>query len=301
MKDRARELYDFLHTFAREECIPPTSMIVAGWSLGAVFILALLAHAPLFVTEDKDSLLTKYIRHLVVYGKPSNMRLQKVWRSLTICPDPPYHCLGYAPPPSYYNPVTHDSVNGAKLFPAWVSGYYAHGSSPSALEFHVPLETPPPSVLGMSTDDLESALYNAPAVPGGSDYTLVHAGVDHGLWATIRKAALYPPAAAPDGAVRSSWDEVELRYIWCEQSDWEIPWGAWAFQAEMEEAKAYGRRMRRVSVARLASANHFVSAPAWVEVPRAYGEAFIQLHWDQPQRALDALVSCDSQQARTHL
>ncbi|EKM52319.1 uncharacterized protein PHACADRAFT_260636 [Phanerochaete carnosa HHB-10118-sp] len=259
MKDRARELYDFLNTFIYEERIPLASMIVSGWSFGSVFIFALLAHAPSFPLRDEARPLTKYIKRVVAY-------------------DPPYHCFGYTPPPNYYNPATQDPVNGAQLFSQWVSGYYQHGNSLSELEFRVPLKDPPPSILTMSPSDLEDALYNTPAVPGGSDHTLVHVGMTHGLWETIRKAALYIRRSAQSGAqpgkeaVASPWDDVELRHIWCDQSVWEMPWGTWALLAEIEEAKASGTPMRKISIMRLTGANHF-------------------LHWDQPERALAALLS----------
>ncbi|KAF7790431.1 hypothetical protein EIP86_001386 [Pleurotus ostreatoroseus] len=174
--------------------------------------------------------------------------------------DPPYHAIGYPPPNDFYNPLTHPSLppgEGVKLFPAWVSGYYLHGDSPSLLEHRIALEDPKPTILSMSSDDLQDSLFNAPAIPGGSDDVLMHAGIRHGLWSAIREGALYIPVSGD--ARESDWDGIELRYIWCDQSVWEMPWGTWALQAELDNAKNSGRPLRNISLTRLTGANHFVS------------------------------------------
>lgn len=180
--------------------------------------------------------------------------------------DPPYHALGYPPPSDFYNPLTHPSLppgEGAKIFPAWVSGYYAHGSSASELEHRTALEVPAPTISTMSPDDVHAALYAPPAVPGGSDDVLMHVGIDHGLWTTLRRKALRLSVDVDSNAnlqqSQSRWSDVELRYIWCDHSVWEMPWGAWALQAELQQAKDAGEPLRRITLTRLNGANHFVS------------------------------------------
>lgn len=66
MKARARELHDFLLDFVTEEGIAADSLVIAGWSFGSAFILALLAHATTFSTNGVE--LGKYIRRVIVYG-----------------------------------------------------------------------------------------------------------------------------------------------------------------------------------------------------------------------------------------
>lgn len=66
MKARARELYNFLVEFVRDEHIPVDSIVLAGWSFGSAWMLALLAHAPTFPVNDLE--LDKCIRRAILYG-----------------------------------------------------------------------------------------------------------------------------------------------------------------------------------------------------------------------------------------
>lgn len=68
MKDRAQDLHDFLETLVVQEHIPLGSMVVAGWSFGSTFILALLAHGASFSVKNPSLPLTKYIKRVVTYG-----------------------------------------------------------------------------------------------------------------------------------------------------------------------------------------------------------------------------------------
>lgn len=110
----------------------------------------------------------------------------------------------------------------------------------------------------MSPYDIHAALHAPPAVPGGSDDVLMHVGIDHGLWTTLRRKALsvHVDAKLPQSL---QWSDVELRYIWCDHSVWEMPWGAWAIQDELQQAKDAGEPLRRITLMRLSGANHFVS------------------------------------------
>lgn len=69
MKARAEEVYNFLLNFSIAEHIAPHSLIIAGWSFGSTFIMALLAHAASLPIDDTESEpLTTFIRRAVVYG-----------------------------------------------------------------------------------------------------------------------------------------------------------------------------------------------------------------------------------------
>ena len=66
VKGLARELYDFLVHLVSAGDIPLKSITLAGWSLGALWMPAFLAHAPSFpVTEVA---LHQYFRQVIVYG-----------------------------------------------------------------------------------------------------------------------------------------------------------------------------------------------------------------------------------------
>lgn len=74
MKHRGHELLRFLAEFARTQNIPHADpannaggIIVAGWSMGIIWMNALLAHAASFWHDDVN--LDKYVRRVILYGK----------------------------------------------------------------------------------------------------------------------------------------------------------------------------------------------------------------------------------------
>ncbi|KAI0339752.1 alpha/beta-hydrolase [Trametopsis cervina] len=257
---RAIETHDAILAFVRDAALARKSVIIAGHSFGTVWMMQFLAHAHNFAADGMP--LYEYITRVVAY-------------------DPPYHALGFPPPAAFYNPLTdpsHSHGEGIKLFPVWVSGYYAHGNSPDTLEHRTPLEHPRPTLLTMTPEEVSGTRYLAPGAPGGSDQVLMQAGIQHGLFASLRERALYlspttdATQASSDTNSYDGWDSVELRYLWCDESPWEIPWGTWALQNELEDATKAGKRVRRIEIVRLTKANHFA-------------------HWDQPERTLKALLA----------
>jgi hypothetical protein len=136
-----------------------------------------------------------------------------------------------------------------RIFGAWVSGYYAHESS-SSFELRTPLTDPPPTLTRMTSAELLDTLAPAPSAPGGSD-ALVLSALLLGSAMALRRAAMFPED-------EGGWAHVEWRYVWCACSAWEMPFGAAAMRAEIEGARAEGRRMRDVVLVEWAGANHFV-------------------------------------------
>ncbi|KAI0710924.1 hypothetical protein C8Q76DRAFT_739253 [Earliella scabrosa] len=74
MAERARELHDFLLDFARTNDIPAAQpaanrggIVIAGWSLGAAWITALLANVASFPIQG-DVRLHDYVRRVVLHG-----------------------------------------------------------------------------------------------------------------------------------------------------------------------------------------------------------------------------------------
>ncbi|KAL5531023.1 hypothetical protein ACEPAG_3899 [Sanghuangporus baumii] len=256
MKERAKELYDFLELFVQKEKIPKAGgLIVAGWSFGANWITALLANAQEFSVNQFP--LSAYIRWLILY-------------------DPPYHFLGYAPPETFYNPLAELSESPEQVlrkFQAYVSGYYSHGELPRGLELRNPASQPRPTFETMSSDEIESSMYPSPALPGRSDTLLFEAGIQHGLFRELKDEVLYRCTSTTSiDDVLDAWNNVKVRYIWCDHSPWEVPWGVWSMQAELEAAKTLGKPViRQIEFVRVEGANHFA-------------------HWDQPERALRAFL-----------
>ena len=73
MKDRAREIHNFLNQLVKSEELPINSIILAGWSLGAAFLNSFLAHAPSFEPYGYGAGLRQYIRRVIAYGASSDM------------------------------------------------------------------------------------------------------------------------------------------------------------------------------------------------------------------------------------
>ncbi|TCD60452.1 hypothetical protein EIP91_010046 [Steccherinum ochraceum] len=258
IKGRGKDLYEFLELFIAQENVPKKSgdtggIIVGGWSFGTIFITALLANGSSFAQGKVD--IPSYLRCILNY-------------------DPPYHVLGYPTLEGGYNPLVDDSVTreeGAKQFPRWVSGYYAHGDSPATLELRNPQPHPPSTIETMAPEDIHSALYPGPGNPGGSDALLMNIGIQHGAFADSRKKAYL---LGPEGEDKSGWDDVKLRHVWCDQTVWEAPYAMYCLKDDAKAAQKDGKRFRSHEIVRMEKANHFI-------------------HWDEPERTLATLLGVD--------
>ena len=72
MSERARELYDFLAAYVKQENIPPARGITGGiilvsWSWGAVWLTAFVANLKSFPMDVVN--LRQYVRRIVLYGE----------------------------------------------------------------------------------------------------------------------------------------------------------------------------------------------------------------------------------------
>lgn len=251
VKGLAREFYDFLLHLVSASDIPLKSITLAGWSLGALWMAALLVHGPSFpVTEVA---LHQYIRRVIVYDPMPQL----------LC----YH------PPGLYDPLKDPSVapgEHGKVFLRWVSGYYAHGDTLETLVQRDALSEPLPSIENMSPEDLIQNVYEEGAQPDHMDLLLARSGNRQGTFERLRAAALFP---SQDTASDREWGEIEFRFVWCDRAVWLLVWSAWEFKAEIaEKARDSERRMRKCSMACIRGANHFA-------------------HWDEPERTLSVLLA----------
>jgi len=255
VKGLARELYDFLHHLVSAGDIPLKSITLAGWSLGALWMMAFLAHAPSFSATEVA--LHQYFRRVIVY-EPVPLLLS-------------YHH------PDLYDPVRDPTLapgEHGKVFLRWVSGYYAHGDTLETLAQRDTLPDPRPSIENMSPDDLVQNLYAEAAQPDHMDLILLQSSYKHGTWERIRVAALFPSQAT---ASDREWGEIEFRFIWCDRSAWLFIWGAWEFKADVAKNAKEGKgsekkQMRKTSTVCIRGGNHFA-------------------HWDDPERTLSVLLA----------
>ncbi|KAJ2977075.1 hypothetical protein NUW54_g11466 [Trametes sanguinea] len=257
-KQDLRELYDFLVQLVKDGNIPAPDpentkggIILAGWSFGTGLITAFLANVASFPVGEVR--LGDYMRRVVFL-------------------DPPHHVLGYPLPENPYNPLFDPTIPAEereRAFTNWVSGYYVHGDTPDTLERKTPLLDPPPTLSTLTPEEISRTLSLGPGAPGGSDAHLLHFGIKLGLYEPLRKGALYqPPQDLESGdALRN----VEVRYVSCERSVWEMPWGTMYLEKELEDARVKRLPLRNVRLVFVKDANHFVQ-------------------WDRPEHALRALV-----------
>ncbi|THH32193.1 hypothetical protein EUX98_g1988 [Antrodiella citrinella] len=249
IRNIARDLYDFLGIFIAKERPPKTGGItLAAWSFATVFLTALLAYGSEFPQGDID--ITSYLRGVVNY-------------------DPPQHALGYPPLDDGYNPLFDVELSPgdrAREFALWVSGYYEHGETSSELNLRHYLSSPHPTLQTMSPEDVQSALYPGPGEPGGSDFIIMNAGIQHGSHTETRLKAYFLSETSTN-----KWDNVKLRHVWCDQSVWETPWSKFCLEKEFEDGKKAGKKIRPYEIVRMHKANHFI-------------------HWDQPERSLLVLL-----------
>ena len=247
MKDRARELYDYLVDLVQSERIPPThdgkgGIIVVRWSLGAAHISSLLANVASFPVGDVC--LSDYVKRVVFYGaSQSTYRTGLMTRRSSI--DGSCICFGYAPLRSPYDPRTDGSSRPEECIPAfneWIGGYYSHGdvavSGIDALEDRKALDDPPPSTKTMTNEEYQESTYDPPCEPNGGESLLARAAIMHGVLGTPKEGAFFL-RHVPPGA--EDWYSVEARYVWCENSVWEMPLGHLLLTRELEEAGRMGR------------------------------------------------------------
>jgi len=252
VRDRAMDLYQLLETLIKVDNIPQRGgIVVGGWSFGTQFTTALLAHAGSFPVGEIN--VASYIRHVVNLDMPS-------------------HFLGYAAKEGCWNPLLDSTLpegEGLKIFPRWVSGYFLHGETVADL---VPRDfTPdiPPTLDRMTPEDLQSALYVVPGLPGASDNVLSRAVMTLKISSEIKHAAVFPPGSG-------DWDKLELHHIFGDRSSWSEFWGAECLREEIAKEQKLGRRARPVEIVRLRGANHFSA-------------------WDYPERTLVAILGVESE------
>ncbi|KAL7281216.1 hypothetical protein ACG7TL_004524 [Trametes sanguinea] len=277
MKLCAQELYEYLQALVVERHIPPAcrtaqdcGIVLAGWSLGACWMTALLTYVARFPVGDVP--LREYIRRVILYDAPTRL-------------------LGY-PYPAHdpYNPFADESLTyeeRERVFTEWITSYYAHGDTVDTLERRNALDAPPPTIASISAEELAAMVHVPPGMPGGSDWCLLYGGARYDIFSGLRKGAIFlspEPGTATGiegtdgsgrvlGAARAdAWEDVEVRYVWGERSVWEMPYAATMLRQELEDAKGSGRRIRPVSILRVEGANHFAQ-------------------WDYPDRVLDAFLT----------
>ncbi|TCD66600.1 hypothetical protein EIP91_001157 [Steccherinum ochraceum] len=204
LKDRVKEIYELLETFIMKKNITTDGGIVlGGWSMATLFATAFLAYGPAIPVGKIN--VVSYIKRIVAYD------------AIYLCMEYPLCTSGYSP---FSNPDLPPG-EAANRFPAWVSGYYSHGDGHtlSDLEMRDALQDPKPTVVAMSQDDLEYAMYPAGGAPDGADMTFYMGALSNGILKEVREEALMRTQV--EGG--EEWARVAWRHVWGDRSIWEVP------------------------------------------------------------------------------
>ena len=145
-----------------------------------------------------------------------------------------------------------------EAFNVWVTGVVNHGgATKDTLDLTKPPSSLPSTFKTLSAEERLSVLDPVPVDPrGGSDTTLMNAGVFSGAFALLREDALRVHAAG-DGL--RGWDAIPVRHVWCDASPWPMPWGATCLQEDVAGKRKAGDSVRDLAFTRLRGANHLVS------------------------------------------
>ncbi|KAL2209198.1 hypothetical protein CC79DRAFT_1367391 [Sarocladium strictum] len=263
MKERSKEIVDFLVALIKKEGIPPVDesgtggIVLSSWSLGAYWLMAFLKNiAALSASCDLD--LKKYMQRVVVYDAPA----------LT---------FGMPKPEDPYGPFGDDEIPPEKRYEAfskWIGSYFDHASSPDGLERRKTLEHLP--VTKATADPKLNSQVSSPQLtaPGGSDWAHLIIPQMSGVAEEDRNDILFGnvEAAAKEGETEKYWLSLPVRYVYCDHSIWESPWCVRKLNEQIEAEKERGRVTREVSVKTLEGANHFA-------------------HWDKPEQFLEAMLA----------
>ncbi|KAI0657102.1 hypothetical protein C8Q70DRAFT_291003 [Cubamyces menziesii] len=269
MRKHAHDVYHFLVAFIEQAQIPPAQdsrggIILAGWSMGAASVTALLAHADSYPVRSIS--LSAYLKRAVMFGASplvSFMVCAEVYECSSRLADVSNIFFGYGTPTNVelFHPLHDPTLDGAEkltAFDHWVTSYFEHGDvmvkGAEALQSRVSRDVQPTSTLSRLTPEEIAELTYPPATfPTSSDFLSMIAGVMHGTYAATKEHAFYSPEGVED--LRS----VCLRIVWCDRSFWETPWSAYLLSKELAQARNEGKHMRDIELVRLTGGNHFVS------------------------------------------
>ncbi|TBU24601.1 Alpha/Beta hydrolase protein [Dichomitus squalens] len=259
LKDRAREVYDFLEDLVKRDNIPPSQrdlntggIVVAGWSLGALWTTSLLAYAPQFPVNDVD--LSQYVRRVIVLDTGNIV-------------------MGYPRRSDMYTRAFDPRLSleeRAASYDMWdralaISGYYPHGDTLDTIALK-PLEHPFPTLSTLSAEERAKMTFKT---DGNLDSRITLTGIQTGHFANVRERALLVPG--DEDVVGDSWCNVEARFVWGGKSLPEVSHAMLTLRTEVEAAKEKGLLLRNVKLVIVKEGNHFV-------------------HWDHPEEAMRALL-----------
>ncbi|KAJ7174381.1 Alpha/Beta hydrolase protein [Mycena filopes] len=230
-----------------------SSVVLVAWSLGNTFVVAVMASIKSLPAQSQVRLRTS-VKTIILW-------------------DPPAEALGIPKPPSSYVPLYDLDLAPEARGPAfgiWVQSYFTHPDLPSRDPnlLHQRIHDSPS--LSTKTRRMTFADLSPAELREITDFT-----VGDKCDTVLTRAEFRPIVAALvreamfDPAVRAAWGDVGVAYIVGEANPWNVHFAAW----NMEERVDAGGGKTPINFCFVEGANHFGM-------------------WDDPSKALDALISC---------
>ncbi|KIY43941.1 hypothetical protein FISHEDRAFT_52302 [Fistulina hepatica ATCC 64428] len=224
----------FVDSLIEKGDIPRGPLALVGWSMGITQVLAILA---------------------AVHALPdtSRQRLQSYIR-LVVLLDPPYRSLGYDDIAGGYAPFGDETIPPGQRGAAqslWLSSYFSHENTanrdPAQFTWKPnPGDAARPTLELMSGDEL-SAIADNIAAEACDLHTFLP--TFRPTLARLRRYALF------DDTVRQAWPLTKIRVTWNDRSPWDMIWGSWALEKEINVSVA---DKLDIHFQRLRGFNHFV-------------------------------------------
>ncbi|KIJ55931.1 hypothetical protein M422DRAFT_23445 [Sphaerobolus stellatus SS14] len=231
------------------KCSLPKSggVTITAWSLGNLFMVSLLSALSRLPATTKEHL-ASYIKGIILW-------------------DPPSQALGITSPPNSYVLLSDETLPAeerGKVFGVWVASYWKHGDL-STHDFNQleQRKADPSKAASTSNMTLEQLLQATDFAPGDRCDTLVVAPEFKEVLEKQTKILLDPD-------LRALLNRAKFTYLFCDNSPWNIIYGAWVMENRVKEAN---NTQTHIDFKVMKGANHF-------------------LMWDEPEIFMKELLSC---------
>ncbi|KAF9002893.1 hypothetical protein BDQ17DRAFT_1480913 [Cyathus striatus] len=226
-----------------KECELPKEggVIIAGWSLGNLFLLSILASISSLPSEVQERLTTHLTRAIL-------------W-------DPPSQVIGVKNPEGAYHPLWDMNLAPearGQVFGVWCASYWKHGDlsarDMNQLKQREPETTKTATILRMSPEELGAITDFA---PGGKWETAVCEPYYHDILMRLTKKAIYSPP------IRAAWNKLSVWNMYGDANTWNVIYAVWVLEDLQKESNA---KEPLINFKLVEGANHFFM---WDEPERA--------------------------------
>ncbi|KAJ6544334.1 Alpha/Beta hydrolase protein [Mycena capillaripes] len=245
LEQQGRDLAMFLDALIEEKSLPQTGGIaLIGWSLGALFLLALIASLETLSVAAKERL-SSFVHTVVLFQVPSL-------------------ALGLPTPSGWLIPHTDPDISPEDRGPAfakWVSSYFVHGDLSTHNLDHLTYNNTDPLKLA-TIDNLkpEELFAMTDFAPGDKYDNIVALPPFAELVFNQTNKALF------DSTVRRAWSRTRFWAVYGSAEPWNIIYGAWFLE---DQSRAANDPELAINFKVMDGSNHFL---VWEDPEKALNE-----------------------------